>query len=135
MAHLGRVHMMERQEGRSTDLRLSIILKSLHDWRSNLQSCFAADIVYYFDFKKAFDTISYPKLLVKLKAYMAPLALCIINYNEFLHDRSQSVKSGASFSSPVPVIRSVPYLPQEVRLVFLRFIIDIRDILLCNFTM
>ena len=33
-----------------------------------IQSRFTTDVVY-FDFKKAFDSVSRPKLLVKLKAY------------------------------------------------------------------
>ena len=56
--------------------------------------------VIYFDFKKAFDSVSHSKLLVKLPAYglsgnlLAWLA-------EFLHGRSQTVKLNNCYSHNV----------------------------------
>ncbi|XP_065654673.1 uncharacterized protein LOC136081295 [Hydra vulgaris] len=44
------------------------ILESLHDWRSNPQRRIPTNIIY-FDFKKAFNSVSHPKLLMKLPAY------------------------------------------------------------------
>ena len=44
------------------------ILESLHDWCLNLRSHIPTDFVY-FDFKKAFDFVSHPKLQMKLPAY------------------------------------------------------------------
>ena len=82
-----------------TTITCSNILESLHDWCLNLQSRYTTDIVY-FNFKKAFDSVSHPKLLVKLKAYgiTGNLYTWIA---EFLHNRSQSVKLGGSFSSSI----------------------------------
>ena len=44
------------------------LLECLHDWSINLQSRRQTNAVY-FDFKKVFDSVSHPKLLIKLKAY------------------------------------------------------------------
>jgi len=40
----------------------------IYFWSVNLQSRRQTNVVY-FDFKKAFDSVSHPKLLKKLKAY------------------------------------------------------------------
>jgi len=44
------------------------LLECLHDWSVNIHSRNCTNVVY-FDFKKAFDSVSHPKLLIKLKAY------------------------------------------------------------------
>ena len=48
--------------GRSTSTNL---LECIYDWSLNLQNHAGTDIIY-FDFKKAFDSVSHPKLLTKL---------------------------------------------------------------------
>jgi len=63
--------------------------------------------VIFFDFKKAFDTVSHAKLLVKLSSY----GICgnLLNWiAAFLHDHSQSVRIGDTISAAVPVISGVP---------------------------
>jgi len=42
------------------------LLECLHDWSVNIQSRNCTNVVY---FKKAFDSVSHPKLLIKLKAW------------------------------------------------------------------
>ena len=44
------------------------LLESLYDWTVNLESRLITDVVYI-DFKKAFDSVSHTKLLLKLRTY------------------------------------------------------------------
>jgi len=44
------------------------LLDCLEDWTLNLQSRHVTDVIF-FDLKKAFDTVCYSKLLIKLKSY------------------------------------------------------------------
>ena len=82
------------------------ILESMHDWCLNLQSHISIDAVY-FDFKKAFDSVAHPKLLIKLPAYG-------INGNlhtwisDFLHNRLQVVKMNKTYSHTIKVTSGVP---------------------------
>ena len=55
------------------------ILECLHNWCLDLQSRFATDIIY-FDIKNAFDSVSHPKLLVKLREYGRPLSLVTYSF-------------------------------------------------------
>ena len=52
-------------EKRSTEVQL---LKFLKFWSDELIKGNFIDIIY-FDFAKAFDTVSHPKLLIKLQSY------------------------------------------------------------------
>jgi sarcosine oxidase/L-pipecolate oxidase len=52
-----------RNKSTSTNL-----LECLYDWSLNMQNHAGTDIIY-FDFKKAFDSVSHPKLPTKLEAY------------------------------------------------------------------
>ncbi len=78
----------------------------MYDWSLNLQNYAGTDIIY-FDFKKAFDTVSHPKLLTKLEVYgVSGLLLAWIN--DFLQDRSQSVVLCNYQSTLIPVISGAP---------------------------
>ena len=44
------------------------LLESVHNWTTALNNKHSVDILYI-DFQKAFDTVSHPKLLLKLKSY------------------------------------------------------------------
>jgi len=73
------------------------LLESLHDWTLNLQNKKKTDFIY-FDFKKASDTVSHPKLLTKLKAYGLPDSLHFW-VSEFLRERTQIVKINNNYSN------------------------------------
>ena len=63
--------------------------------------------VVYFDFKIAFDSVSHPKLLIKLKAYGLAGNL-LARITDFLSNRSQCVRLGNSLSQPISVMSGVP---------------------------
>jgi hypothetical protein len=63
--------------------------------------------VVYFDFKKAFDSVSHPKLLSKLHAYGINGQL-FAWITDFLRDRFQVVKLEGAYSHVIPVISGVP---------------------------
>jgi len=44
------------------------LLETTHDWILAMNKSMVTDVVYV-DFQKAFDTVSHPKLLSKIKAY------------------------------------------------------------------
>ena len=50
-------------KGKSCQLQL---LESMEDWSASFDNSVETDIIFY-DFRKAFDTISHNKLLLKLK--------------------------------------------------------------------
>jgi len=62
------------------------LLECLSDWSLNMQSKLFTDVLY-FDFKKAFDSVSHDKLLVKVATYgiSGDLYQWILT---FLHDRT-----------------------------------------------
>ena len=81
-------------------------LESLHDWTLNLQCHIATDVVY-FDFKKAFDSVAHPKLLMKLPAYGISGSL-LTWIADFFHMRLQVVKLNNMYSHTVSVTSGVP---------------------------
>ena len=65
------------------------LLTTLNDWSSFLDNHLKVDAVYI-DFAKAFDTVSHPKLLLKIKAY--GIGPQILNWlSSFLCGHSQCV--------------------------------------------
>jgi hypothetical protein len=80
----------------------------------------------YFDFQKAFDSVSHVRLLQKLKQFgFHPLTDAWIS--AFLSGRTQRVVFRGSFSPPVPVISGVPQGSVMGPFLFLLYVNDMDD--------
>ena len=101
------------------------LLESLNDWTISLSN-HKSVVVAYIDFARAFDSISYSKLFIKLEAYGIGGNL-LFWIKAFLTNRTQSVRVGSSMSSVCSVTSGIPQGSCLGPLLFNIYINDVTD--------
>ena len=111
-------------KGRST---LTNLLESVSDWTLALDNKRTTSVIYI-DFSRAFDMVSHPKLLSKLRSYnISGDLLCFIT--DFLSNRSQRTRVGNSLSEIKELISGVIQGSCLGPLLFLLYVNDVTRIL------
>jgi ribonuclease P/MRP protein subunit RPP40 len=108
--------------GRSTTTNL---LKTLNDWTIALQDKKSV-IAAYIDFSKAFDMVSHPKLLSKLKSYGINGNL-LAWIQAFLSGRTQQTRVGHHLSPTSQILSGVVQVSVIGPLLFLLFINNLNE--------
>ena len=104
---------------------LTNLLSSTRHWFSSLNSRKSTDIIFI-DFAKAFDSISHPKLLHKLKSY--GITGKLFNWiSAWLSNRSQTVLIDGILSIPLAVLRGILQGSVLGLILFILFLNDIVD--------
>ena len=104
------------------------LLESLNDWTLSLSN-HESVVIGYVDFARAFDSVSHPKLFLKLQGYGIKGNL-LFWIQAFLTNRTQSVGVGSFLSTTRPVISGIPQGSVLGPIIFNVFINEITD----NFT-
>ena len=103
------------------------LLESFNDWTASIQAKKSVTVVYI-DFAKAFDTVSHPKLLYRLRQY--GIGGCLLSWiQNFLSDRTQTTRVGNRVSAVVDLLSGTIQGSGIGPLLFITYINELADIL------
>ena len=108
----------------------SQLIHIFHSWASALDSGKLTDVVF-FDFAKAFDSVSHKHLLAKLQLFGINGNI-LLWLSDFLYDRKQRVVIDGAFSDWGNVISGVPQGSILGPLLFVLYVNDIPQTLSCS---
>ena len=110
------------RQGRSCNTQL---LEAIHDWTNSIEEGHPVDVIYL-DYRKAFDSVPFERLLKKLHAY-GVRGKVLLWIREFLRDRSQRVVLADAKSDMATITSGIPQGSVLGPMLFLIYVNDLPE--------
>ena len=110
------------RQGRSCNTQL---LEAIHDWTNSIEEGHPVDVIYL-DYRKAFDSVPFERLLKKLHAY-GVRGKVLLWIRDFLRDRSQRVVLADTKSDMATITSGIPQGSVLGPMLFLIYVNDLPE--------